>query len=127
MTSNIHIKLEYPEAVSMKKEALLCEQSLLNIVRHIRNYDSLKKKEFVVKNKVKKDLEHLRKFISSLENDLPREEVKEVGEKYKTAEIKQELTRKKTEKSEKKITEKKKMDEIERELFNIKNKLARLD
>ena len=45
MTSNIHIKLEYPEAVAMKKEALLCEQSLLQIVNHIRAYDSLKKKE----------------------------------------------------------------------------------
>ena len=126
MSGNIHIKLDHLEAVSIKKEALLCEENLLNIVGHIRSYDSLKKKEFTLKVKIKKDLASLKSLIISLESDLPKEEVKEVGQKYKTEEIRKGLREKEEVKKVTKNKEEHKLSDVEREIIEIRKRLANL-
>lgn len=126
MSGNIHIKLDYPEAVSIKKDALLCEENLLNIVEHIRNYDSLKKKEFVLKTQIKKDLASLKSLVVSLESDLPKEEVKSIGEKYRTEEIRKDLREKKEESKAVKKKEEHKLSDVEREIIEIRKRLANL-
>jgi len=126
MSGNIHIKLDYPEAVSIKKEALLCEENLLNIVEHIRNYDSLKKKEFALKVKIKKDLASLKSLVVSLESDLPKEEVKGLGKKYRTEEIRKDIKTKKEEIKETKKKEEHKLTDVEKEIIEIRRRLANL-
>jgi hypothetical protein len=53
--SNIHIKLEQSEAVSIKKNILFVEKDLLQTAKHIKVYGSLRKQEFIFKSKLKRD------------------------------------------------------------------------
>ena len=79
--NSIHIKLDYPEAITIKKNMLLVEQDLLETSRYIKNYNSLRNKEFVLKTKVKKDLGILKNLISSIQANLPIEEAEMTKEK----------------------------------------------
>jgi len=126
MASSIHIKLEYPEAVSLKREALLFEESLLKIIGKIRAYNALKKKEFALKSKIRKDLIALKNLVSSIETTLPKEEVKAIGEGYRTEEIKKEIKKETKVLREEGITKERKMSDIEKQLEEIRAKLARL-
>lgn len=127
MTTSIHLKLEYPEAVSLKRDALLFEESLLKMISRIRNYDALKKREFALKSKIKKDLVALKNLVTSIEATLPKEEIKAIGEKYRTEEIKKELKKEMRVEKEERLVKEKKMSDIEKELEEIRAKLARLD
>lgn len=79
--NSIHIKLDYPEAILIKKNMLLVEQDLLETSRYIKNYNSLRNKEFVLKTKVKRDLGILKNLISSIQANLPIEEAEMTKEK----------------------------------------------
>ncbi len=126
MGNSMHIKLEYPEAVALKKEALLFEASLIKAIEHIRDYDALRKKEFTLKSQVKKDLIILKNLISSVELMLPRDEVKVILGSHILGEGEGKAERRKgTTKVQAKIRERK-MDDLEFQLKEIKEKLARL-
>ena len=80
MHNSVHIKLEHDEAIELKKNALLLEKDLLEVIKHIRNYNVLRKKEFTLKEGAKKSMAILTKTISSVEADLPREEIRELDQ-----------------------------------------------
>jgi len=126
MTSSIHIKLEHPEALEIRRDALLFEENLLKIIGNIRAYDALRKSEFALKNKIKKDIGELKALVSHVESTLPKEEVKSIGEQYKPEKIKREAKQKKEIKEEWASAKKHKMSELEREIEGIRDKLARL-
>ena len=115
---NIHIKLEYPETISMKKDMLLLEKDFLEIMKYAKNFEELKKKEFLVKSKLKKDLALLESAISSAESHLPMEEIEVKQEKHEKNQAMHTLKTGKT-------FEKKKSD-VERQIDEIREKLARL-
>lgn len=121
MHESIHIKLEYPEAVQSKRSMLEVEKSMLEIVKHMRTYDSLKKREFTIKTSLKKDFEELVRLISAIENHIPREETGFSKEKYKK-EIKVKEIKKRL---QSKINEQRR-DEIEDQIQDIQAKLAQL-
>jgi hypothetical protein len=121
MNSNIHLKLDYLESISAKKEILLSEKDILQVMKHIRAYNLLRKQENAIKNNLKENIGHLKKEIEKIEILLPRDthfhfpkeesEIKHVEITPKTKKIKQ----KKEIKSQ-----------IEQELEEIEAKLARL-
>jgi hypothetical protein len=120
---SIHIKLEYPQAISIKRDMLLIEKNFLEALKYIKNYNNLRKKEFIIKNKLKKDLEILGKHLLAIENDLPREEAVDIMKKIpKTGSFKN-LTRKIKEKPRTLETKK---SSIEMQIDEIREKLARL-
>lgn len=122
MAKNIHVKFEYPEAIAVKKEILLLEKDLLEATVHLKNYEMLKKKEYLLKSGAKKDFAALNTLVMSVEAELPEDESDFEVEKYeKQMEVKE--VRKK---SEKRVVERKR-SEIETELDSIKEKLAALD
>jgi len=123
MHSSIHIKLDNDEAVNLKKNMLLLERDLLESVKFIRNYEALRKKEFLLKSKVKRDLVMVHALINSAELDLPKEEHEfehEAKEYTHEAEGKELSKIKKS-----RIIEHKKSD-IERQIDEIREKLSRL-
>jgi hypothetical protein len=121
MHGSIHIKIEYPEAVESKKNMLILEKSMLEIVNHVRAYDNLRKKEFAVKTQIKKSFTELAGAIAAIESHMPREESEFTQEGYKKERKIIEITKH----AKKKEVEHKK-SEIERQIEDIRSELARL-
>ena len=95
---NRHIKLEYEEALSAKKQLLSMELNLLQTEKRVRNYKLLRKKELAMKNFLKICLRELRTKINSEESTMPQEEepmkirtIKKGIEKRKQADIQYQL------------------------------------
>ena len=121
MHGSLHIKVEYPEAVENKKNMLHLEKSMLEIVRHMRAYNNLRKKEFSIKSDIKNKFANILTLVSTIETYIPQEDMKFTNEGYKK-EIKNNEIRKKL---HKKITEQKK-SEIEDKIDDIRSRLAQL-
>lgn len=121
MHESIHIKVDYPEAVESKRNMLEAEKSMLEVVKHMRTYDSLRKREFIIKSNIKKDFAQLLSLIYSIEAHIPKEETGFTQEKYKK-EIKVKEIKKRL---HQKITEQKRND-IEDQISDIQAKLAQL-
>jgi hypothetical protein len=123
MANAVHVRVNYNEAVSAKKDILNCEKEFLEIIRHIRAYDSLKKKEISLKNKVKKEISELRLIITKIQENLPKTEERLRFDKNK----KEEISRKPSEERKTIVKPKKKEDHLETELREIQEKLDRLN
>lgn len=104
---SIHIKLEFPEAMSAKRQILLSEINILDIKTRLNNYFLLRRKELEKREKIRSSLVSLITKIKSLRNSLPK-------------------TTFQREHKEKVETEKKNMG-MEQELQEIKDRLARLN
>ena len=102
-----HIMFDYEEALSARKNILTTEINLLGILKKIKAYKTLRKKELSSKNSLRIQLGNLRKKIDLIQSFLPKQ-----------VEIK---IKKKT----KKKTAKEKGD-IQEELDKIKRKLEKL-
>jgi hypothetical protein len=103
-----HIKLEYEEALSAKKQFLSIELGLLQTEKRVRNYKLLRKKELAMKNFIRRCLRELRMKISYNESTLPDEE-----EPIKVKTIRKSI-------------ENRKNEDIKKQLDEIQEKLARL-
>ena len=68
----IHIKLEYTEAISGKRDILLIQMTLLKIARAIKTYHSLRKKESQTKLKLFKQLKDANNIIKKIQTTLPK-------------------------------------------------------
>jgi hypothetical protein len=77
MSGSIHIKIDYANAVSQKKNTLIIEKSLLEIIQHTRNYNLLRKQEFLLKLQIKKAMFEIESLIKEIEPSLPTEELKQ--------------------------------------------------
>lgn len=102
-----HVRLDYVNALAAKKDLLNAEINLLHIVRKMKAYRMLRKKEMAGKNKLRIELGKLRKSMDSLEKQLPAEGIKEDKRKNRP----------------RKVEEVKNLDS---ELMDIKRKLAKL-
>ena len=71
-----HVKLDYVNALSAKKDLLGAEINLLQIVRKIKGYRGVRKRELTVKNKLRLEIGKLRKQMDGLVNYLPTDNVK---------------------------------------------------
>jgi chromatin segregation and condensation protein Rec8/ScpA/Scc1 (kleisin family) len=124
MAGSIHIKVDYPQAVYLKKETLLLEKGLLEVIKHSREYNNLRKKEFIIKTKFKKDMEVMQHLVLSIDSQLPKEELREMNLlKLKEKPLKQQKEQKVRITTEKE----RKRDSIEQQINEIQEKLARLN
>jgi hypothetical protein len=123
MVNAVHVGISYSKAVSAKKDILNCEKEFLEIIRHIKIYDSLKKREISLKNKVKKEISNLRLMIVKIQEDLPKTEETRRFDKNK----KEEIFIKPLKEKRKIIPAADKEDRLEAELREIQEKLDRLN
>ena len=135
--SQLHIGINYNEAVSSKKHILLSESGMLNIIKHMRTYSALRNKEFILKGKVQRVLTSVKTSIISIDNELPKSESlsqeetkankKEINlSEREVALIEKAKSQKEKQETPKKIQELRKNREIEAELAEINEKLAQL-
>lgn len=104
----LHIRLEYEEAVEGKRELLESQINLLEILKRLKNYKILRKRELILKGKLKNSLSLLSSEINQIQSHLPESE-DELG-------IKREITEQETERDK----------NIESQLQEIREKLAKL-
>ncbi len=85
-TEAVHVGISYGSAVQAKKEILKTEADLLSIIKHMRNYSALRRKEFIIKNKIKKAWASVKENVLKIQAELPKlEQVeKEAGEEIKS-------------------------------------------
>ncbi len=134
----LHIGINYDEAVSSKKHILLSEAGMLNIIKHMRTYSALRNKEFILKGKVQRVLTSVKTSIMSIEKELPKsgslsqEETKAKKSEIHLSErevalIKKTKSQREKQETPEKIQELRKNREIEAELAEIHEKLSQLN
>ena len=126
-TSTVHIKLEQPEAIEIKRDVLNSEMDLIKIIRIVRKYKILRMRELRLKEKLRKNMSTSVTNIKKLQIMLPKgripkidhgeEEEKDVLKKVKTY----------TPKDQKAEQDKKRFDSLEMELSDIQSKLRALE
>jgi|TARA_B100001971_G_C18128044_1_gene503205 hypothetical protein len=107
-----HVKIDYDQALTSKKELLSSEINLLNMVRRLKNYRTLRRKEIAAKNSLNREMKALRVKVGLLESSFPNQK-----------ELVKEDKRKSRVKKAIKIKGKKHVSD---ELDEIKRKLAEL-
>jgi len=77
----IHLKFEYEEAKSGKKDILSSELNILNIINSIKNYKKLRIKELKNKEKIRLKIKSLIFDITRLEKLLPKIKIPKILKK----------------------------------------------
>ena len=103
-----HIKLNYEEALSGKKQILSMQLNLLQTAKKVRNYRILRKKEFILKTNLKTKSKELGTKIGQFLTSMPKD-----GE--------EEETPKRAKRKEKEVKQ-----SISKELEDIQRKLSKL-
>ncbi|OGJ17370.1 hypothetical protein A3K73_06130 [Candidatus Pacearchaeota archaeon RBG_13_36_9] len=121
---NIHIRLEFDEALFAKKELLNSQINALQTLKAFKNFKVTRKRELILRTRLRNSLSELGERIEEIEKLLPTEKDEESQLKL----IKN-IARKKIKFTTKKAEPKEKREykEIERELLEIQEKLARLE
>lgn len=139
----VHIGIEHAKAVSAKRDMLLCERILLETIKTMREYNSSRRQETIVKSSIKKDFSIIHFEISKILREFPKPEDIEIREIIKQRKIQlneagkteepelnlEELRQMQTKEIAREgqiLKSRKKNHEIERELAEIKFKLAGL-
>ena len=125
MNNSVHVGINYDQAVAAKKDILNCEKEFLEIIKHIKSYNLLKKSEISIKNRLKKEISSIRVMISSIQEELPKTE--EIKTFDKVIKRKEEVLIKSLKEKKKFIPAIKKEDHLESELREIQEKLDRLN
>lgn len=71
-----YLKLEPEESYWIKKHIKISKETFENILRHLLYYQSLRKKEVIIKNKLKVSFSQLKSKLNLLELSFPEEERK---------------------------------------------------
>jgi predicted nuclease with TOPRIM domain len=108
----LYSQIDYESALSGKKDVLEIERSFLNVMQKIENYQNLRKREFVIKLKLKNTLKEAKDKIVNITESLPHP--------HGTKAIKMNNIE-----TEKKFKESKK-SKIEQDLMEIQSKLEEL-
>lgn len=106
----VYFRIGYYEAIESKKDALSSEMSFLNIIKIARRYNSLKKEELEIKERIYKTIKELGVAVRKTKTSFPFLKIPETA---KRVELKKETK-----------TPKKDFDEsLESELRNIQERL----
>jgi hypothetical protein len=114
----IHIKLEYDESLETKKNILNTEKDLINLLRTIKHYHTLRSEELRKRLSIQKKIKELKLNITKLEQVLPKIRIPEILKKETTDVIKEPVP--------KKIKKEDYDKNIEEQLREIQEKLKRL-
>ncbi len=73
--SQVHVKLDYSEAIQSKKSTLSSEADIIKIIKSLQRYRLLRKKELVLKQKLFTKIKGITPKIKELESSLPEPEL----------------------------------------------------
>jgi hypothetical protein len=105
-----HIRMDQEEVIFAKKEILHSQINTLHLIKKLRNYKILRRKELTLRTKLKQEMGILRSKINLIISTMPREaHEKQTSEVKRVSSIKEKVN-----------------SDLQRELDDIKAKLARL-
>ncbi|VVB83988.1 Uncharacterised protein [uncultured archaeon] len=84
--NSVYVKLDYGESLESKKNLLLSEASLLNLLKIIKRYNAIRLEEFKAKAKIKKALKELEGTIKEAQSFFPFFKIPERMKKENSAE-----------------------------------------
>ena len=125
-TSPIHIRLDYGEAIFLRKEVLTSEMELIFILKAINKYAELRKQELALKTNFYKILKKLSVNVKKMEKNLPELEIPKI---LKNSQKQKEVFEKKLESlpEVKSLLKKSKTDDaLEQQLLEIQRKIQSL-
>ena len=125
-TSPIHIRLDYGEAIFLRKEVLTSEMELIFILKAINKYAELRKQELALKTNFYKVLKKLSVNVKKMEKNLPELEIPKI---LKNSQKQKEVFEKKLESlpEVKSLLKKSKTDDaLEQQLLEIQRKIQSL-
>ncbi len=70
---NIHVKIDYDEAVEGKKDILTSEAAVLECIKKIKNINHLEKEEEKLKADVRKKLREVSILVTRIDKEMPEE------------------------------------------------------
>ena len=106
-----HIRMDEEEVIFVKKEILHTQINTLHLIKRLRNYKILRRKEFTLRTKLKQEMGFLRLKINLIISTMPREaSEKSIKEVKKENPIHEKVN-----------------DAFQKELDEIKAKLAKLE
>ncbi len=74
----IHVKLEYEEAIQSKRDLLSSERDIIKLLKTIKRYHLLRKKELDVKLNICRRIKELKSNLTRLNQTLPKIKVPEI-------------------------------------------------
>lgn len=116
---NLHIKFEYENALEARRELLSTQMEILEFLKRFRDYKDLRRRELILKSRLKNELASLNSETIRLQDALPKDEDEEEMKEI------QKITRKKHKEMIREAKSREHKD-IERELEDIKEKLEQL-
>jgi len=116
----IHIKYDRPEAVQSKRDLLFAQKEILEILKHIKRYHLLRKKELTLKTKARQRMKEINRNMNQMKRDFPKLQMPEILQE-------DEEEKEKEKKKEEKVPEKMEHSSIDKELDEIQRKLAKLE
>ena len=105
MAEAVHIKVDFSEAVSSKKDLLSCQLDLLKIAKNLKNYKKLRKKELMNRAKMKTKLKSVAANIKHLRENMPKTSAAEKEKKEAKIQIQKKVEKGKLESELKDIRE----------------------
>ena len=105
MAEAVHIRVDFSEAVSSKKDLLSCQLDLLKITKNLKNYKKFRKKELANRAKMKTKLKSVATDIKHLRENMPKTSSAEKEKKEAKVEIQKKVEKGKLESELKDIRE----------------------
>ena len=122
----MHVKLENNEILNTRKIFLSSQIELLKSIQKIRDYKILRKQETALKMRLKSKLKKMNFLINKINSELP-EPSKKFLEEIKQLEAQEKKQEQPVQLEIKEVKKDSKMLELEKEILDIKSKLAALE
>lgn len=116
----IHIQLEYPEAISVKKDILLTEAGILKIHGNLKEYHNLRREELKTKRKINTKIRKVNSNLKKLGVLMPDVEKPKILKKSKEKNEEEDII-------EDTIKIKHYKNNIEKDLEDVQRRLRMLD
>jgi|SRR3989344_3632419 len=116
MKQVIHLRFEYDDAIDSRKKLLELEMQIVETLKQLKEYAKQRKEDFKLRTRVKKEFSELAAIMRKLEDFFPKDVIPQhheeiIVESSKPIKVK---------------SEKKRMNELEKELLELKGKLQSL-
>jgi len=111
-----HVRFDFNEALTAKKQILTFELDILRMLKRVKAYRLLRKKELQKVNRLKTNITSFKSKINTFISTFPKEEIPRIERKHERKERPKKIKR------ERGVSSK-----LQRELEEIKSKLADLN
>lgn len=124
--SVVHIKVDYEDALSGKKNILSTEANFLRVIKTIKRYELLRGEELNNRLRIQNKIKDLKTNMAKMNDVFPKVKLPEILRKAEVKKKNEEEKQEKQEKAKEQVKEKHEEDDLETQLREIQEKLMKL-